>query len=405
MQRERIQRKPAAQLGSSFTPATQQVTQAPTSSLPVQRSALFGHSLNNISIHAPSSITAQREPEEEEHAQLMRDPFGGHVQREPEEEPVQMMRGPAFVQREADPEEEQMQAQAFSDSSAAPSGVPAQSNKSLGLMVQRDNIVQLHPTMRSSSRREVHNLQQLSDAAMTRLPMVGRGYVNEWFSAMSAGINSVPEPDDPRQKRYWWIALAGNLGWAASSLIAPEYAIAIRALSFAGAAVGSGAVQQLAPTEAAPSGRQMLITQLARVRDRMVGGHLPSILIDVVGECVEQYIGDQTRQDTILWNRLFPGIPQANSSEAIVTQAISRTQEILPVFMAQFVAWDARVNRESMNHVVAAAHSDALDMHQSPIREREPGEPASRLGLALSVRIFPQAEAAGPFRPVLPEFN
>jgi Domain of unknown function (DUF4157) len=123
MQRERIQRKPAAELGSSFTPATQQVTQAPTSSLPVHRSALFGHSLNNISIHAPSSITAQREPEEEEHAQLMRDPFGGHVQREPEEEPVQMMRGPAFVQREADPEEEQMQAQAFSDSSAAPSGV------------------------------------------------------------------------------------------------------------------------------------------------------------------------------------------------------------------------------------------------------------------------------------------
>jgi hypothetical protein len=159
MQRIRIQRKNTTNVPVETSSGSQIAGQASTepSSKQPFRNPAFAHSTNRIPIHAPSAVNVQREAapeeedavqtmrnssspmvqreaalEEEEAVQTMRNPAGPVVQRDAaEDEEVQTMRDPASsVQREAAPEEdEQMQAQAFSDSSAAPSSEASVSSR------------------------------------------------------------------------------------------------------------------------------------------------------------------------------------------------------------------------------------------------------------------------------------
>lgn len=66
-----------------------------------------------------------------------------------------------------------------------------------------------------------------------------------WYAASRFGIQNASLEGDDDGAKWFLIALGGNLVWAATAFVAPEAVIAIRAMSVAGAAVGSGTVERL----------------------------------------------------------------------------------------------------------------------------------------------------------------
>jgi hypothetical protein len=134
MERERIQRKiNTSLLTSSGSLTALESPESQASGARSFRQPLFAGPVGHVPIHAPSSVNVQRDAEEEQPVQMMRDAGGPVVQRESmpeEEEAVQMMRDPSFVQRDAMSEdEEQMPVQPLSDSSTAPSSETSVSSR------------------------------------------------------------------------------------------------------------------------------------------------------------------------------------------------------------------------------------------------------------------------------------
>jgi hypothetical protein len=76
-----------------------------------------------------------------------------------------------------------------------------------------------------------------------------------WNTEMKDAINLANYPTRPDSHIFWWIALAGNMLWAATCFISPPAAATaaairsqtsvIQLMSVAGAAVGSGAVDRI----------------------------------------------------------------------------------------------------------------------------------------------------------------
>ena len=90
--------------------------------------------------------------------------------------------------------------------------------------------------------------------------------VEKWFSAVCQAIDNVkPEsaPGDNNAMFYAMAAAAGNMIWAASCLLEPEFAVPIRALSFGGAGLASAAgVMAAAPSGDAPSPTGPLVSAM-----------------------------------------------------------------------------------------------------------------------------------------------
>jgi hypothetical protein len=175
--------------------------------------------------------------------------------------------------------------------------------------------------------------QKTSNLAIATLPIWASNYINLWFTAATAALANAPQPEDTKARRNWWIALAGNLAWAATSLVDPQMAFLIRVMSFAGASVGSGALA----ADAAPSGEGVVVHQLARARDELIHKALPTVE-GVAVECGFEMVDDIEEQKQRLWSRIISEAPYENS-DAIVGNMESRIAIGLKQFSEQWEAW------------------------------------------------------------------
>jgi hypothetical protein len=237
-------------------------------------------------------------------------------------------------------------------------------------IIQRQEVPTFHgpPVFVGADKKAAKEKQKISDDLIVRLPGVAQLFLDEWFMAMSGGINSVPEPEDPESSVYWWAALAGNLTWAATTLLAPELVLPIRAMSFAGAAVGSGALQKATAT-GMPAGKSALLIALAKARDAMKKS-IRLAVEDVAIAAASKKITTQSKQDEMLWIRLFPGVPYDNQFETIVTTAIASASSALEDFAKQYDAW-----RSQIRTIVNAKRTK-----ENPFTGNDIGERAARGG-------------------------
>lgn len=92
-----------------------------------------------------------------------------------------------------------------------------------------------------------------------------------WYTASRFGINGANLDGDDDGTKWFLLALAGNLVWAATAFVNPAAALAIRVMSVAGAAVGSGTMEKMAK-EDRPTGelRGMAVKSLSAAYGRMV---------------------------------------------------------------------------------------------------------------------------------------
>ena len=103
-----------------------------------------------------------------------------------------------------------------------------------------------------------------NQGAMLAIDVAIKMCVDQWGLAVGKAIDEV-KPASPSADNtalyYAAIAGAGNMIWAATCLIAPEFAIPIRVLSFGGAGLASVAgVMATLPTEPPPAGPTAQLT-------------------------------------------------------------------------------------------------------------------------------------------------
>lgn len=210
-------------------------------------------------------------------------------------------------------------------------------NATKGGRRQTMQAVDLPPIMIGATKESSNRMQKIADSLWERFPSIARGFLIEWFAETSAAVNSIQGPPDPDASMYWWIALAGNITWAATSLLAPELNAAITLMSFGGAAVGSGALQALYGVSK-PDGKSALIQRLAEARDKMEMTAGP-VIEDALAEAAAKNITNPTAQDKLLWKRMFPGISFESRSGTIFKAALAEAMSALDDFAKQYADW------------------------------------------------------------------
>jgi hypothetical protein len=104
--------------------------------------------------------------------------------------------------------------------------------------------------------RRAHNLPGIEKYINQQIPIL----LGAWQEQVDNAITDAEYPVEPESKIFFWIALGGNLLWAATCLVNPAAGLAIGVMSFAGAFIGSGGIQKVAgepdspPRPTAPRG-------------------------------------------------------------------------------------------------------------------------------------------------------
>jgi hypothetical protein len=179
-------------------------------------------------------------------------------------------------------------------------------------------------------------------------------FLNEWVYWVNEGVADVPDPEEKESTKYWIIALAGNLLWAATSLLAPELIIgkmieeaATRALvtagvSFVGAAVGSGLVEKgdklISKGATPPKGKKIIHDRLAETRGAM-GASLIPLTESAARECAWELITDVKRQNVVLWHTMFPYVTYDTRFADIKNASFTQAASALDDFQEQYDKW------------------------------------------------------------------
>jgi hypothetical protein len=175
----------------------------------------------------------------------------------------------------------------------------------------------------------------------------GEPLVSDWLAAAHLGIDGSASPTDPTVASNFKRALAGNLGWAATSLIPSHMSAAIRVLSFAGAAVGSGA----AADQAAPNPRDDLFAALAAAADRI---QLPREgFVAAANRCAREHITTPGARRQTLWEAMWGDVPYASRRAAIQAQVAANINAAMRAYEAA-VTRALEERREEIDQLAAA---------------------------------------------------
>jgi hypothetical protein len=163
----------------------------------------------------------------------------------------------------------------------------------------------------------------------------------EWRDAARDALWYASAPADPDSMTYWGIALAGNLVWAATVFVPNPAGLAVKIMSVAGAAVGSGAVEQLTkdrkPLTPAKDPKEIVLEVLNDVKDDMQKG-LKQLIESLAAEVAAKNLTDEEAQKAYVWDRIFT-VAYEHRSNALYKPMLQTVNAILAQFNAQFAAW------------------------------------------------------------------
>ena len=209
-------------------------------------------------------------------------------------------------------------------------------------------------------------------------------YLDEWKEQVNAAITDAQMPVEPQSRAYWFIALAGNLLWAATCFVptggplrlavsgvasatekgAMELGLSaaasveasatgqrvIQVMSVAGATIGSGTVEQLAGSTGNPEqdGKRVIRVIIGKKRADLEDVFKPrssqwASEIDALAQW-----GDDVKElmDKYLWIKMFPRIPyDRDRFVTIYKLALSNVSRVLADYNAQWKDWSFRKER------------------------------------------------------------
>jgi len=133
---------------------------------------------------------------------------------------------------------------------------------------------QITREVEADARREKEYLKRLEafkERRRQRLPGMEKsineaipGLLTSWQQQVDNAITDAPTPMEDESRKYFWIALAGNLLWASTVFLNPAAAgemVLIKMMSGVGATIGSGAWQQVDNDSGPPQDPKLIIRQ------------------------------------------------------------------------------------------------------------------------------------------------
>jgi hypothetical protein len=197
-------------------------------------------------------------------------------------------------------------------------------------------------------------------------------FANLWLTAATTALAGAPEPEDEESKADWWMALGGNLIWAATCLVPEGWAITEALMSFGGAAVGSGILG--GPHGKAPSGKKAIAQMLTESRDVLVNS-AATIMDEAAIECGDDGIADAQEQRKVLWRRLFR--TPFDQSEPIRAAMDVTIEAGLADYQQQWKEWRREIKLEALERFGVAGANPG---EQEEIAQERPFSPHLTFG-------------------------
>jgi hypothetical protein len=210
-------------------------------------------------------------------------------------------------------------------------------------------------------------------------------YLNEWKEAMDTVITDAKSPEDEKSRFYWFVALAGNVLWAATCLVPAGGAVAagaaaveaaaraqraIKIMSFGGAIVGSGTAEQIFGNRGNASGNLKIqigttIQQFTATGDPAADGKtIARLVLAAKRDELEDLFKSQEKQwaldvndaaeggfdvkevmDTFVWQQLFPRIPYKGKHQSMYQSGLTSVNGALADYSKQWKDWQFRKER------------------------------------------------------------
>ena len=189
-----------------------------------------------------------------------------------------------------------------------------------------------------------HVLARQPDPAGTDAASIIHHHLRAWYDNVHFGLDHADLSGDDDAKKWFVVALIGNLAWAATAFLNPALvgdAALSKVLSVAGATVGSGTLQQLHGKSDAEL-RELMVTDLSA---KMTAMETSSDLIDRVNDAFDRQglsepknSQETLRRYEVAWKVLFGDrLPYANDA-AIERVAKKDAEAISAAFWKRYWA-------------------------------------------------------------------
>jgi len=194
--------------------------------------------------------------------------------------------------------------------------------------------------------------QRIADQLLEYIDLQTQSFLNGWQIQADSALTVAQQPQDDDSKVFWFIALGGNLLWAGTCLVNPAAAGSITIMSFAGAAIGSGSLEQAwkNPPEEPADAKALAAGWIAEKRDQLEKTFKKARRqwatdlagLDGFGLTAEDML--DTFQKYI-WTNMFPRIAYDDHKySAIHTACVKNAETMLADFRTQ---WQKYVQRAS----------------------------------------------------------
>jgi hypothetical protein len=232
---------------------------------------------------------------------------------------------------------------------------------------------------------------------------MGKEFLTQWSLQMSNATRDASQPPD-ENRRDWWVALAGNMLWAASCFVPGAGIVKAAAggmstlgkvmyvtMAHGGAMVGAG-VLATGPS-GDPSGKDVLTRELNKKLNELQAGlhksaeewassierdpEFKKVLSSDTEENLLEFI------DKYLWKSLFPSIPYQDYN-VIYNGALETLNKALAEFNRQYKAWKV----DTLHYAAQQARIPGANI----VTTREYGVPHSH---------YVHYKDPGPFKPNL----
>jgi hypothetical protein len=196
-------------------------------------------------------------------------------------------------------------------------------------------------------QRRMEKLPRAAEYAGTLI----KQYLDEWAEWVNTAITDVSIPAEKGGQIWWWVALAGNLIWAATAFINPVAAgatIWIRVMSVSGGVIASGGLKTIASSNSPPAptdekgAKDLLRKNVAKARGQLET-HFKEQRFDWASDFWQLADWDQTDPavkdsfDKFIWQQMFPWIPYNDDRfEQIRSEAARMAKSVMADYLRQW---------------------------------------------------------------------
>jgi hypothetical protein len=174
-------------------------------------------------------------------------------------------------------------------------------------------------------------------------------YLDEWKEQVDTAITDAQPPALRASQRYWFIALAGNLLWAATCFVNPTSLIVIRVMSVAGGLVAAGTIEKMVETgdKTPKDGRGVVREAIAKKRWELEKIFLPMVKqwaleldnLALNPNNLETVDLDVAVLDSYVWKQMFPPIPFEERFHSIYKLSLEKITATLADYNRQYKVW------------------------------------------------------------------